>query len=129
MLSDSYPGFPKVGFVRDQEPMFFHTALAMGQFITVDLVYSEKLAWLVLKNRADGLGERARYLFYAVHDEITFNPDSVLPVLMQADFFYSPNSLSVTPLLGQVGRYLTLYSPAFSAIHLSSLRLYSCRNQ
>lgn len=127
-LGDSYSGFPKVGVVQDMEPFFFHTALGIGQFITIDLVHPAKLAWLVLKNRSDCSKDRARHLFYSVHDRFGFNPARVLPVLTPADFLYAADGLSVTPLLGQLGRYFTLYSPAFSAIHLSSLRLYTSKD-
>jgi hypothetical protein len=126
-LGDNYPGYPRVGLVHDQEPFFFHTALGLDQYITIDLLDSTMLAWLVLKNRTDCLGDRAKHLFYSVHEDINLS-GRLLPVLTPNDFLYTAYGLSVTPLLDQVGRYLTLYSPALSAIHLSSLRIYSSKH-
>jgi hypothetical protein len=127
ILSDSFAGLPREGVVQDGEPFFFHTAIACDQSITIDLQQSCSWQELVLKNRSDGWQERAQHLFWCVHEANPFQGEPLFPVLGSDSFLNSPDGLSTTPLLGRKGRYLTLYSPALTAIHLSSIRVYGRR--
>jgi hypothetical protein len=124
VLSDSFANLPTNGLVHDHEPFFFHTAIASHQSITIDLERSVRLDWLIMKNRTDSCWDRAKYLFWSLHDDPSFATEHLLPVLTTKVFLSTGKGLSATPLLGRSGRYFTLYSPTLSAIHLSSLRIY-----
>lgn len=123
-LSKAYKSYSVEGIVREVPTFFFHTVLGKNQSITIDLGGFRKLNYLVIGNRVDACQNRARSLFYVIHDEKEYSRRNAIPVVF-ADEFLKPNGpKSVTPLYGKQGRYLTIFSPIHTALHFSSVRLY-----
>ncbi len=124
-LSQGHGHYPSEGKVEEQPKFFFHTAIAADQSITIDLEQSYALQYLVIKNRLDGLQERARHIFVSVSDEPFYSIDSMYPINFSPDFLKPKGPASVTPLLGRKGRYLSIYSPMRTALHFSSIKIYA----
>ena len=120
----AYPSFPLEGTVSDDPRFFFHTAMGCNQSITIDFDCSRGFRYLVIYNRVDECHERARSLFCIIHESMEFSVDNVLPVAVLNDFMGPNGSPSVTPLFGQRGRYITIYSPIHTALHFSSIRVF-----
>jgi len=123
-LSQAFGSFPMEGIIHEQSPFFFHTAIGENQSITIDLEQSLPLKYLVIKNRLDMCQERAHTLLWSVHDEPKHSPRHAYPVDITEDFLSSLCGESITPLLGEKGRYLTIISPASTALHFSSIKIY-----
>jgi hypothetical protein len=126
-LSDSYMGFPHDGVVRDDPCLFFHTALGRCQSITIDLLKQSALQWLVIRNRGDCYPDRAKCLFYCIHSQPQFSLSELMPVIVSDEFLHQCGSESATPLWGARGRFLTIYSPVWTALHFSSIKVMSRR--
>jgi hypothetical protein len=124
-LSSSYNSHASTGTVSSSESYFFHTALGRNQSITVDLCASHRLNFLVLRNRQDNCQGRAEGLFWMVHDKPEYCLENIFPVLINEDFLSPEGADSVTPLMGATGRYITIYTPLYTALHFSSLQVYS----
>ena len=124
ILSSAYSGYELVGKVNKKKPFFFHTHFGINERITIDLGSQFRLFELRIFNRTDMCLDRARVLFYCVHDRLTPKLETSAPVWIDRDFVTSPTTLSVTPLGGKVGRYISIYSPLETALHLSSIELH-----
>lgn len=123
-LSESYPSYPSEGIVGHDSRFFFHTALDKNQSITIDLVESCELFWLVIGNRADACHDRAQWLFYVVHEGREFTGSDSLPVMIPDGFHKPGGPESITPLFGRRGRYITVFSPVFTALHFSFVKVF-----
>ena len=110
--------------VKHNSKFFFHTAYAINQSITIDLEVSRKLQYLVIGNRGDMLQDRAKNLFCIIHDAKEFSIDDALPLVVTDEFLRPGGEKSITPLLGKEGRYLTIFSPIYTALHFSSINIY-----
>jgi len=77
-----------------------------------------------MRNRLNMCQDRAHTLLWSVHGETKFSPRHVYPVDKTDDFLSLLGGESITPLLGKNGRYLTILSPASTALHLSSIKIY-----
>jgi len=124
-LKAAYGPFPEAGVVRAEAPFFFHTAMVSRPWITVDLQGEFLLHRLVLENRSDMCFERARFLFYVVHDRPTAPLEQGRPLQgIGEPFLRASPQPSATDLGGVRGRFLTLFSPDITALHFRDLRLY-----
>lgn len=124
-LSAAYKGFPREGVVLESDPFFFHTSVMPVPSITVDLEAEHALHRLVVENRSDMWFERSRFLFCVVHQEEQFLPQEGVPLQGTGKAFGSAGSTpSETDLHGVRGRYLTLFSPETTALHLRAIRVY-----
>ena len=97
-LSSNYISHPITGIVSSNNSYFFHTALGQNQSITIDLLASYHLNFLVIRNRQDSCQRRAEGLFWLAHDSPEYCQENILPVLVTEDFFRPGGAESVTPL-------------------------------
>lgn len=123
-LSSSYGATQASGHIEDREPFFFHTGLGMNQSITIDLGCLYALFKLTVANRTNICQDRAMFLCYCVHDSDVPNLSLGLPIATSKEFFQVPPTKLETKLHGVVGRYFTLFSPAHTMLHLSSIQIY-----
>jgi len=124
LLSKAFESYPDEGVVKDDSAFFFHTAIERNQSITIDLGESMKMEYLVIGNRIDACHDRAKSLFCVVHDAKEHLIKDALPVISANEFLKPGGPKSVTPLLGKKGRYLTIFSPIYTALHFSSVCIY-----
>lgn len=123
-ISKSYGSYPAEGIVMEADKFFFHTAMCRDQSITIDFGKPYKLQALIISNRKDACQDRARKIYYILHDARTYSVDGALPVVI-SDQFLEPNGPeSVTPLFGKEARYLTIFSPIYTALHFSRISVY-----
>jgi hypothetical protein len=123
-LGRAYGSNPLEGIVREDPQFFFHTAIEKSQSITIDLGDSREVHRLIISNRKDTCQDRARSLFYVVHEEWGFSVSDVLPVVVTEEFLKPKGPDSVTPLFGKKGRYLTIFSPIYTALHFSNIKVF-----
>lgn len=123
-LSSGFGNYPEAGEVHDSQDFFFHTSVNENQSITVDLECTYRLGYLIIVNRKDSHQERAQALFYVIHRKETFSRKKALPLLIGNQFYNSDELRSITPLLGQKGRFITIFSPLRTALHFSELKIY-----
>lgn len=124
VVSGAYEGFPLEGVVREDPVFFFHTAQDINQSITIDLEEPQELHYLVLRNRTDSCQDRARILFWTVHNTSEYNELEALPVNVKEDFLKAIGAESITPLFNAKGRFITIFSPLDTALHFSSVKVY-----
>lgn len=123
-LSSSYGNYPKQGLIKTQIPFFFHTNFGVNQFITIDLGNLHEMMLLVIHNRSDICLERAKCLFYVIHDSIQFDLLSGLPVNITQEFLTIKQSKCITPLMGMRGKYISIFSPEYTALHFQSIAVF-----
>ena len=70
-ISKPYRSYPPQGIVAEDPRFFFHTAIDKNQSITIDFGKSCKLQSLVISNRKDACQDRARSIFYTLHNDLT----------------------------------------------------------
>jgi hypothetical protein len=122
-LSSGYGGYPVAGVVADGKPFFFHTDFGVGEGITVDLAAEHEVTAIVVGNRTDICRDRGRYLFYAVHGTPDVARTAGLPLAIDRSFWDGSGGSSETPVPRLRGRYVTIFSPEHTAVHLSALRI------
>lgn len=125
LLSTSYVGHPREGFVHPSESFFFHTAFAINQSITIDLEVPRSLAYLIIVNRRDSCQERAKGLFFVIHNKEMFRRQKALPIVAEKSFYDRKSLVSSTPLAGRKGRFVTIFSALKTALHFSSVEIYA----
>lgn len=123
-LSSSYSHYPKQGLVETKEPFFFHTEFGMNQYITIDLEEEYILTSLLIVNRLDECTERARCLFYTLHDSLQPNISFGLPLNINESFWQGDNLECNTILRKVKARYISIFSPENTALHFSSLKVF-----
>jgi FkbM family methyltransferase len=123
-LSSQYGSTSPSGLIEAKTPFFFHTGPGHNQSITIDLECQYCLFELHVSNRVDMCQDRAKFLSYCVHDSIEPKVKHGLPMALTDEFFQSPPKKAVTNLRGAVGRYVTIFSPVYTMIHLSSICIY-----
>jgi hypothetical protein len=123
-LSSGYGGYPVEGVVADGRPFFFHTGFGVGEGITVDLAAEHEVTGIVVENRTDICRDRGRYLFYAVHAAPDAARTAGLPLAIDGSFWDGSGGRSDTIVPRLRGRYVTIFSPEHTAVHLSALRIY-----
>jgi len=126
-LSSSYGSHPREGTVSSKSPFFFHTGFGRDQYITIDLGTEYRLGSLLVANRSDGNKERGRCLFYVTHSGDAPGLEHGLPLFISRSFWTGDSNTSVTPLNNVVARYLTIFSPEFTALHFRSIQILGTR--
>lgn len=125
-LSSNYPGWPLQGRVICKFPFFFHTGFGANQGITIDLGSDAIIESISTTNRTDMCFERARFLCYEAHvgPKPTFQLGMPLLVNYAANSANNPASTIVPRLKA---RYVTIFNPADTAVHLSSIKVFGRR--
>ena len=123
VLNGSWGHLPKSGIVADKKPFFFHTDINSERQITIDLQNTSILEELVIQNRTDTCQDRASFLFYQLHTSEEIDRDKWVPLNIPEDFLTSRNTEFRTPLGRRRARYITIYSPAYTALHFSSVQV------
>jgi hypothetical protein len=122
-LSSRHSSSPKECLVSARSPFFFHTGEGRNQSITIDLESERQLFELRITNRTDICQERARCLFYCLHDQPQPNLSLGYAVMIKDGFLSKENEICVTDLRGARSRYLTIYSPENTMLHFSSISI------
>jgi len=125
VLSSAIRSLPLTGKIRQEEPFFFSTRYQLNPAITIDLLERRRLAVLAVKNRIDAAQERARFLFYCVHDTRQLKFEDARPLNIEGSFLGKGGEESRTDLAGAEGRFVTIFSPERTWLHLSSIRIYA----
>lgn len=123
-LSSAWGGTATRGKVVEKRPYFFHTAIETDQCITIDLDIESELHSMVVTNRTDTCLERARCLFYEVHDEAVCPMLNAYPLGQAARLMDRKLPRAETPMLGAKGRYVSIFSPVKTALHFSDIEIY-----
>jgi len=122
-LSGAYPGHADRGIVEAKEPYFFHTGFGINQRITVDLGRQCVIHGIEVRNRTDCCRERAAHLFCELHDTALPAFAATWPLTVTQGFLDHTNVPSTTVLPATRSRYVTIFSPGQSPLHLSVLRI------
>jgi hypothetical protein len=122
-ISSKHTANPNGSVVIDCQPFFFHTKEGYDEFITIDLDREQILFELVIANRSNVCKERARCLFYCAHTDPIPDLKQGLPVTIDDSFLNKESQVSRTNLKGIKGRYVTVYSPDFTCLHFSSIKI------
>lgn len=122
-LSSTHGSLPNKGIVSKKAPFFFHTGFGINQSITIDLKDDCVINAITIENRTDTRKQRARILFYACHGARKFDPLSGIPLNVDESFCNDAKE-STTFVPGKVARYVTIFSPMNTALHLSAIRIY-----
>ena len=76
------------------------------------------LSTLVLVNRSDNFSDRARQLFFAVHEQ---HEDTGYPlsqaIVTEESFLTTPGSRLAVSMDGRRGRFVSVFSTAVTALH------------
>lgn len=125
-LTSAYSGEDLIGTVTCREPYFFHTDFGLMEAITIDLEGQFVVCGLRLTNRSDMASERASHLMYCLH--LQSEPDyvrvGVIPAT--AEFLTCGGAIRLS-VRESPARFVTIFSPVHTAIHLSDLRVYATR--
>ncbi|MGI0496387.1 DUF268 domain-containing protein [Arthrospira platensis CENA650] len=127
-LSSSYGNSLKKGLVETKKPFFFHTGFGLKQYITIDLEKEHILTSLLIANRVDTCKERARCLFYTVHNSLQPDLSFGLPLNINESFWQGYDLECNTILKKVKARYITIFSPENTALHFSSLKVFGVCN-
>ncbi|EDZ92861.1 protein of unknown function DUF268 [Limnospira maxima CS-328] len=127
-LSSSYGNYPKQGLVERKKPFFFHTGFGSNQYITIDLDKEHILTSLAIANRVDVCKERARCLFYTVHNSLKPDLSFGLPLNINESFWKGDDLECNTILKKAKGRYITIFSPEDTALHFSAIKVFGICN-
>lgn len=124
-LSSSSQGSPRTGIVSPSDTCVFQTDVGLNQSITIELERLVPLGALAIYNHKDTDQERAKRLFWIVHDDLHVDLSLSYPVLLGDEFLVDPDSPSWTALLQRTGRFLTVFCPEFTSVHVSRLSIYA----
>ena len=123
-LSSRYPQVPRAAYVEPQEPFFFHTDFGRRQSITVDLGLAYAIDRIDVRNRTNMCADRARYLCAAISTTQAQDDWIEFPLNVTGDFARDPGQSASTRVPGLVGRYVRVFTPSFTALHLSNLQVF-----
>jgi hypothetical protein len=68
--------------------------------------------------------DRARILFYMAHNTVKIEQFDGIPLNIDKTFFKKISEESKTDVNGIVARYITIFSPINTALHLSSIKIF-----
>jgi hypothetical protein len=125
VLSSNHPGTPLTGTVIAAKPFFFHTRIEPRPFITIDLQAEQSVQQIVIRNRTNGQGHRADFLFATVHSRPDDRFAEAFPLNVDAAFLGAEAPECITDTDGQTGQYVTIFSMTRTALHLSAIRVLS----
>lgn len=128
VLSSGYSGRPSYGLVREQAPFFFHSGFGTEQTITIDLGDDHVITGIEIHNRTDCCQSRARHLCYSLHTDRVPSFGSGRPLDLPGGFFDRGDGIAMTVVPRTTARYVTLFSPHYTAIHLAAIRVYADGN-
>lgn len=111
------------GLVTPKKPFFFHTRMGRNQYITIDLGIMSYLHELHIANRSDGFHERARCLFYCLHNDSLPDFYESFAVTINDDFTKKADYLSVTEVYRYTPRYVTIFSVENTMLHFSDIQI------
>jgi hypothetical protein len=123
-LSSAWSGYPSDGVVPNAAPtFFFHTDFGTNECITAALAERRVVRAITIVNRRDSCFDRARMLFVILHEHA--EPDDGATFLLQPPGgFETGQVLEATLSLPPVPAcYVTVLSPARTALHFSALRV------
>jgi hypothetical protein len=123
-LSSAWGDRPRTGVVTALTPYFCHTDLGLDPCLTIDLGQVCRLDRLVIHNRTDTAQGRARFLHVTLHDGPEPGCAPAFAVLTDPAFLTADPTPCTTPLGGRAARYVTLSSPAVTAIHLAQVQIW-----
>ncbi|NEQ99587.1 MAG: hypothetical protein F6K30_23270 [Cyanothece sp. SIO2G6] len=123
-LSSAIKGYPSEGTVMPKMPFFFHTGFDINQYITIELEKEYCLTCLKVRNRTNGWRERSRCLFYSTHHDKKNDLNSGLPLSIDSSFWIGNDNTSTTLIPNVITKYLTIFSPEYTALHLSEIKIY-----
>ena len=126
-LSTALNGYPIEGTVRAHTPFFFHTGFGPGQYITIDLGSISTVIAIEVENRTDMCFERIRTLSACFHQQPTPAFHGHVPLQLSAAVLTGPTGPQVTLLEPTPARFVTLFCPADTALHLAALRVFGRR--
>ena len=124
VLSSYHAACPNERVVMDKGPYFFHTAEGRNEFITIDLEAECRLFELLIRNRSNVCQERARCLFYCALNALKPDLSQGFPVSIDESFIKISHHISVTNLRGCQARYLTIFSPEKTLLHLAAVKIF-----
>ena len=122
-ISSVHAQCPKGRTITEICPFFFHTNQGRNECITIDLGNEHQLFELHILNRSDHCKKRACCLFYCVHNDPKPNFSLGLPIFINDDFLKHNGIVSITNLGECRARYLTIFSPEDTFLHLSAVRI------
>jgi hypothetical protein len=123
-LSSAYGDYPLEGIVEPREPCFFHTGFGPMETITVDFGAEFVIDTIMVTNRTDTCYDRGRYLLYCLHDDPAPDFRFVRSLNPDATLTQSVDKTSKVRVPGIISRYLTVFTPEDTAIHLSAICVY-----
>ena len=84
-----------------------------------------RLSTLVLINRSDNLSDRARQLFFSVHEQDDDGGSRESQAIVTEDsFLTTPGSRLAVSMVGRRGRFVSVFSTAVTALHFSDLQIW-----
>jgi len=125
MLSSSYGETSNIGHVQASEPFFFHTAIGKNQFIQIDLGELRNIRTIRIANRTDTCFDRATNLFAILSTGDAENAESVFHFHTPAAFLSGASKTCELTIPPSPARYVTLTSPAETALHFSDLKIFA----
>lgn len=126
VLSSSYGETSATGHVHASQPFFFHTGFGTNQSIRIDLGREHSISRIRITNRTDTCFDRARSLFAILSvDGSSPNGESVFPIHAPAAFLSGEVKEVELTIPASPARYVTLTSPAETALHFSDLKIFA----
>lgn len=121
-LSSRHPASPKMSVVCHRTPFFFHTKIELNPTITIDLGTEAIVTAIMVLNRTDICRDRARFLSYVVHSTPRSNLNDGRPLRLDLDTRPAAHPVT-TPVPQLRGRYVTLFTPERTALHLAAIEI------
>jgi hypothetical protein len=125
VLSSSYGEMSNIGHVQASEPFFFHTAIGKNQFIQIDLGEIRNIRTIRIANRTDTCFDRATNLFAILSTGDAENTESVFHFHTPPAFLSGASKTCELTIPPSPARYVTLTSPAETALHFSDLKIFA----
>lgn len=122
-LSSALNGYPIEGTVQARAPFFFHTGFGRDQYITIDLGSTSTVIAIEIENRTDMCFKRIQTLSACFHQQPTPTFHGHVPLQLSAAVLTGPTGPQVTLLEPTPARFVTLFCPAETALHLAALRV------
>lgn len=125
VLSSAYSNMSSVGTVRPAEPFFFHTAIGNNPAIRIDLGEAHTISRIRITNRTDTCFDRPRGLFAILSTGGGAPRESVFHFHTPEDFLAGAVPSCELRLPPTPARFVTLTSPADTALHFSDLKIFA----
>jgi hypothetical protein len=123
-LSSGAPNRGKVPAKRSSN-LFFHTDTTYNPSITIDLGAVCDIRKLVIYNRLDCCGDRARLLYVTLSGDASRTVPDTFFLATDPDFIGSAAPLVKRFEEGVTARYIKIGSPLLTALHFSGIEIYA----